>query len=330
MTLTPTARAANAINLTGHLDMSNTNATQGNLKLAADALDLTTYYDLFSGQKTAASTPAPQPSPHPASGPGAATSPDTQTNQLPLRNFTADATVGRLYLHEVDIANFQATTKIDGGHIMVNPFKLSLNGAPVNSTIDLDLGVPGYKYDLTFGAKSVPLAPLVNTFQPERKGQLGGTFTANANFKGVGTSGASLQKTLAGQFDLTSTNLNLSVVDVKSPVIKTIINVVATIPELVKNPEGALGSLVQGFSSKPSGSLTDELSKSPIDSILANGNAGSGKVNLKQASLQSSAFRAEANGTITPGASADKFGDSHPRICFAQPIHCPAHQSGLR
>jgi len=299
MTLTPTARAANAINLTGHLDMSNTNATQGNLKLAADALDLTTYYDLFGGQKTAATTPGSQPAPHPASSSGATTSSDTQTNQLPLRNFTADATVGRLYLREVDIANFQATTKIDGGHIVVNPFKLTLNGAPVNTTIDLDLGVPGYKYDLAFGAKSVPLAPLVNTFQPERKGQLGGTFTANANFKGVGTSGTSLQKTLAGQFDLASTNLNLSVVDVKSPVIKTIINVVATIPELVKNPEGALGSLVQGLSSKPSGSLTDELSKSPIDSILANGSAASGKVNLKQASIQSSAFRADANGTIT-------------------------------
>jgi hypothetical protein len=299
LALTPTARAANAINLTGHLDMSNTNATQGNLKIAADALDLTTYYDLFGGQKTSATTPASQPPPQPASSPGANTSSDTQTNQLPLRNFTAEATVGRLYLREVDIANFQATTKIDGGHIVVNPFKLTLNGAPVNSTIDLDLGVPGYKYDLAFGAKSVPLAPLVNTFQPERKGQLGGTFTANANFKGVGTSGAGLQKTLAGQFDLASTNLNLSVVNVKSPVIKTIINVVATIPELVKNPEGALGSLVQGLSNKPSGSLTDELSKSPIDSILANGNAGSGKVNLKQASIQSSAFRADANGTIT-------------------------------
>jgi uncharacterized protein involved in outer membrane biogenesis len=300
LALTPTARAANTINLTGHLDTSNTNATQGNLKLAADALDLTTYYDLFAGgQKTggAASSPAPQPASHPGST--TPTAPDTQTNQLPLRNFTLDATVGRLFLREVDIANFQATTKIDGGHVVVNPFKLSLNGAPVNSTIDVDLGVPGYKYDLAFGAKSVPLAPLVNTFQPERKGQLGGTFTANANFKGVGTSGASLQKTLAGQFDMASTNLNLSVADVKDPRIKLIINVVATLPELVKNPESAIGSLVQSFSGKSNGSLTDELSKSPINAILANGNAGSGKVNLQNASIQSSAFRADANGTIT-------------------------------
>jgi uncharacterized protein involved in outer membrane biogenesis len=297
LALAPTSKAANAINLTGHLEMTDANATQGNLKLAADALDLTSYYDLFGGQKSATTTSsAPQPAPRH----GPAINPDTQTNQLPLRNFTLNATVGRLYLREVDIANFQATTKIDGGHVVVNPFKLTLNGAPVNSTIDLDLGVPGYKYDLGFGAKGVPLAPLVNTFQPERKGQLSGTFTANANIKGIGTSGASLQKSLAGQFDMTSTNLNLAVDNIKDPRIKLIVNVVVALPELAKNPEGAIGSLIQGHSGKSNNaSATDELSKSPINSILANGNAGAGKVNLQQASIQGSAFRADANGTIT-------------------------------
>ena len=47
--LTPTARAANQINFSGHVDFSKTNAIQGNLKLAADSLDLTSYYDLFAG-----------------------------------------------------------------------------------------------------------------------------------------------------------------------------------------------------------------------------------------------------------------------------------------
>lgn len=299
--LTPTARATNAVNLTGHVDMSQTNAIQGNIKLAADSLDLTSYYDLFGGQQKAASPSrpqsAPQTSPAPAST-SAASAPDTQTNQLPFRNFTADAAVRRLYLREMEIADFQATTKIDGGHIALNPCKLTLNGAPVNSTVDLDLGVPGYQYALTFGAQAVPLAPLVNSFQPDRKGQLGGTFTANAKLNGVGTSGASLQKSLAGQFDLASTNLNLAVVDIKSPVIKTIVNVVATIPDLIKNPETAVGSLLQGLTGKTSGGLTDELSKSPINTIVASGTAAAGKVNLQQAAIQSAAFRAEATGTI--------------------------------
>ena len=283
--------------------MSDTNATQGNLKLAADSLDLTSYYDLFGGQKKAGSAPAGKPAPRAAST-SAPAAPETgaQTNQLPLRNFTADAVVHRLYLHEVDISDFQATTKIDGGHVVLNPCKLTLNGAPINANVDFDMGVPGYKYDLSFNAQSVPLAPLVDSFQPERKGQLGGTFTAQAKVNGIGTTGADLQRTLAGQFDMESTNLNLSVINIKSPIIKTIVNVVATIPDLLKNPAGAAGSLLQSLTGQTSGGLTDELSKSPINSIIAHGDAGSGKVNLKQAVVQSSAFRADATGTITLAA----------------------------
>lgn len=298
--LTPTARATNSVDLTGHVDMTDTNATQGNLKLAADSIDLTRYYDLFVGQQKPAPTPRrqPQPQAHPAASTAAA---GPQTNQLPLRHFTADVTVHHLYLREVDISDVQANTKIDGGHIVLDPCKLALNGAPMDATVDLDMGVPGYKYGLTFGANAVPLAPLVNSFEPDRKGQIGGTFSAQAKINGVGTDGASLQKTLAGNFDLTSTNLNLSVINIKSPILKTIINVVATIPELLKNPETTVSSLLGSLTGKSSsgGSLTDELSKSPINAIIARGNAGSGKVNLEQAMVQSSAFQADVTGTIT-------------------------------
>src|SRR5262249_991217 len=150
-------------------------------------------------------------------------------------NFTAEANIRRFYLHEMEIAELQMLTKLDGGAVTVNPCKLTLNGAPVNSTVNLDMGVPGYKYDLSFNAQAVPLAPLVDSFQPERKGQLGGTFSAQAKVTGTGTTGASLQKSLAGQFDVGSTNLNLQVVNIKSPVLKTLINVIAIIPELAKN-----------------------------------------------------------------------------------------------
>lgn len=295
--LTPTARATNSVNLTGRLDMSNTNAYQGNLKLAADSLDLTSYYDLFGGQQKPSAAAGKAPA-HPAPSAGTAST-GPQTNQLPLRNFTADATVRRLYLREVDISDFQTTAKIDGGHVVIQPCKLTLNGAPMSAAVDVDLGVPGYKYGLTFNARAVPLAPLVNSFEPERKGQLGGTFTAQAKINGVGTDGASLQKTLNGQFDMGSTNLNLSIVNIKSPVIKTVVNVVATLPELLKNPESAVGSLLGSLTGQTKGSLTDELSKSPINSIVARGNAGSGKVNLQQATIQSAAFQADASGTIT-------------------------------
>jgi hypothetical protein len=321
LALTPTSRATNAVDLTGHVDMSDTNATQGNLKLAADSLDLTSYYDLFGGQKPAASAPPTKPAP-PSVSTASSTQPETgaQTNQLPLRNFTAEAVIHHLFLHEVDISEFQLTTKIDGGHLVLNPCKLSLNGAPMDANVDFDMGVPGYKYQLGFNAQSVPLAPLVDSFQPERKGQLGGTFTAHAKVSGIGTSGADLQKSLAGQFSMESTNLNLSVINIKSPIIKTVVNVVATLPELLKNPAGAAGSFLQTLTGR-SGGLTDELSKSPINTITVRGDAGSGKVNLQQAVVQSSAFKAEANGTITLAAVLTNSAIQIPvSVSLSQPI----------
>jgi hypothetical protein len=304
LSLTPTALAANQVQLTGRVDMSNTNAIQGNLKLVADSLDLTTYYDLFgSQQKAAARQPAPatpQPSPAPAP-PGPEQEPPAK--KVPLQNFTAEADVGRLYLHEVVITNFQQITRIDGGHVVVNPFKLSVNGAPVNMLADMDMGVPGYKYDCSFNALAVPLAPLVNSFQPERKGQLSGTFTAVAKITGAGTTGASLQKNLQGNFDAGSTNLNLSVNNVRNPVLKTLVKVVTMIPELAKNPESAVGSLVSsltsGSGSGQKGGLSADVERSPIDQIVGKGTIGSGQVVLQQALVQSPAFQAKANGTVT-------------------------------
>jgi hypothetical protein len=303
VTLTPTSRAANQVQLTGQMDMSNTNAIQGNLKLAADSLDLTSYYDLFMGGKQTPGNAAT-----PATPVTARTSAPADQNKepdpikLPLSNFTAQASIGHLYLHEVEIADWQATTKIDGGHVVVNPFKLTLNGAPVNSTVDLDLSRPGWKYDLSLSALGIPLPPLVDTFQPERKGQVGGTTTVQGHISGAGITGASLQKNLNGQFNVNSTNLNLSVINIKSPLLKTLINVVAGIPELVKNPTSTVTSLLGGLTGKAgtSGGLADDLQRSPINAIIAQGTAGSGRIELQKAVVQSTAFQADAGGgTVT-------------------------------
>lgn len=299
LTLTPTQKAKNELNLTGHVDMTDTNGMQGNLKLAADSLDFTSYYDLFAGQNNK------EPEKKPASGHKQTTRPAAEAAQtptqaeaqkepdatkLPFRNFTAEVNIGHCYLREVEIANFQTTTKIDGGHVVVKPLQLALNGAPVNANLDLDMGVPGYKYDTSFGAQAIPLAPLVNSFAPDRKGDISGALTANAKLSGAGITGPSLQKTLAGQFDVTSTNLNLSVLKIHSKVLKTLVNVVAAIPELAS---GA------GVSALFKGGFSNELEKSPINAIDARGAIGSGKVDLQKAMVQSGAFEADAHGTVT-------------------------------
>ena len=51
LALTPTQRAKNVVKITGRLDQSQTNGMQGNLKVTADTLDITSYYDLVSGEK---------------------------------------------------------------------------------------------------------------------------------------------------------------------------------------------------------------------------------------------------------------------------------------
>jgi AsmA-like protein len=306
--LTPTTRATNQVQLTGRIDMSQTNATQGNIKLAADSLDFTSYYDLFARKSATTekqpSTSSPQPTPTPAA---AGLEKEPEPTKLPFRNFTADAVIGRFYLHEVQITNLQTTVKLDETHVTVNPCKLALNGAPVTMTTDLDLGVPGYKYDLSASARAIPLAPLVNTFQPENKGILSGTMTAEAKVTGAGTTGASLQKSLAGNFDIGSTNLNLAVENIPnkgvySRLLKTLVNAIVLIPDLARNPSANLlttaSSLLSGRSSTGSGTTANDLSKSPIDSIVLRGSMGAGQILIQQGTIQSPAFRADASGKI--------------------------------
>jgi hypothetical protein len=162
------------------------------------------------------------------------------------------------------------------------------------------LGVSGYKYNVTFNAQNVPLAPLVDTFQPSRAGQMEGTLAADAQISGAGVTGASLRKNLAGKFDLNMTNLNLSVVNVHSSILKSVINVVATIPELLSNPASAIASLFGGATGH--GGLMNQLEQSPIEVISVQATAGDGQVNLQSATVQSSAFEADATGGVTLNA----------------------------
>jgi hypothetical protein len=132
---------------------------------------------------------------------------------------------------------------------------------------------------------------------PDRKGQMGGTLTANAQVKGAGITGTGLQKNLTGQFAGGVTNLNLSVMDVHSAILKTLINVIATIPQLLSNPESAIVSWVDQLTGR-GGGLMDELKKSPIQVINAQIRAGGGRIDLPSASVQSTAFKADGQGGI--------------------------------
>lgn len=290
--LTPTGRGSNLVQFVAKIDMTKTNAMQGSMRLTADSMDLTKYYDIFettsAAEEAEASTTSTEGEPEPI--------------DVPLTNFVAEATINRLYLRELEITNMRATVRIDGPRIVVKPFQMSMNGSPMEASADVNVGVRGFQYQTAFSAKNVPFAPLVNTFSPENKGKMAGTLTAVGNVKGAGTTGASLQKNLVGDFDIATTNLNLQISNVESPLLKSVVNVIVILPELRKNPNAALGSLVGSVLGGGSRSTTpgwlDELTASPIDIIEARGRAAAGTAELQKAFVQSRAFQVETRGTV--------------------------------
>lgn len=304
--LSPTDLArTNAVNLTGRVDMTKTNAIQGNLKLTADTLDFTRYYDIFEPKTSTASTTGPVPAkPVASTRPGPApVEKEPEPVIMPFSNFVAEASIGKVYLREIQITNIQTTLKLDRAKVSMKPFQLALNGAPVTSTLDLDMGVPGYKYAFDVRAVQMPLAPVMNSFVPDRKDQVGGTLTGVGEIKGAGATGPNLAKNLSGKFDIGTTNLNLAIPTLRSKLMKTIINVIAVVPELKKNPNAALGTLTgalfgAGSSSQRTPGFTDELMNSPLDVIQARGTIGNGQVELTDSLVQSPAFQAGAHGTI--------------------------------
>ena len=237
------------------------------------------------------------PATAPQAGPASAADQEPPAIKLPLQNFTVAADIGRLYLREVAITNFQTTVKADGSRVTIKPLQFVLNGAPVNAAADLDLSVPGYKYNLALDADQVPFAPLVNSFHARPQRRIGRSVDGASQINGAGSTGANWQKNLAGQFNIGVTNLDLSVINVHSSILRSLLNVVATIPQLLSNPESAIVSLF-GQVTGQGGGLMNQLQQSPIEVIDAQGRAGGGQINLQQATVQSAAFEADAQGNI--------------------------------
>ncbi|MFM8359031.1 MAG: AsmA family protein, partial [Verrucomicrobiota bacterium] len=219
---------------------------------------------------------------------------------LPLRDLALELTVGRWYLREVEVRDWQTRLAVKDGTVRLDPLALSLNGAPVKGGGSIQLSVPGYRYDLNLRADAVPMTPLVDSFLPERKGQLGGTAGLRLDLRGAGLTGASLRQNLSGQYEASMTNLNLSVGNVQSAVLRTVLNVVLALPELIRNPGAAVGSLVGRLVGGAPGSAgwVHQFSAAPIEAITLAGRAGGGVVELQQARVLSAAFDLRSQGIV--------------------------------
>ena len=265
--LTPTDRAANELSLVGSVDFSDMDAITGKLALTSAALDATRYYDLFDSNTQKAGDRNPQS----ATTNTVAASKEPDAVKLPFRNFVAEATIGRFYLREVDAANLQATLAVNGSRVLLKPFQLTLNNAPITATADVDLGMPGYKYDLSFNANGVPIEPLANSFSPDYRGKAQGRLIAGINVKGAGVTGANLRNTLAATADLNFTNANIQITGKSMKKVVGVISIALNAPELLS---------------------------SPLDYVTTRIRAGEGKIEVSSFVAQSAVLHAESQGTI--------------------------------
>ena len=275
--LTPTPRGKNVATLTGDLDLSKTNALKCGFKLASESMDVTPFFDLFTGgSKTNAA--APTQSSAPVNAPAAAAGPQKEPAavKLPIELFTLDATLGKFFLREVAAENFVAGLKITGSKVEVPSLQFTLNGAPIKAGLKLDLGVPGFDYDLSASATNVPVKPFANSFVAMLKDRIDGAFNLDAKVKGAGITGLSLQKTLSGALGLSVTNANLRV-----------------------NDPGQKKGILTMLTGLLANTLNiRELQDQPIMDIVATAKLGGGRIDLTEARIRSSSLEASCVGSI--------------------------------
>jgi hypothetical protein len=282
VTLVETPRTkTNQVELTGRLDLTQTNALDGALKLTADTLDVTPYYDLVANQPAAAQPTPTSPStspPPPKTGTNAPAEPGPI--KLPVRDLVLDTRIRRLWLREIEGSNVQATVKVQQSHVLIQPMTLSMNGAPVSSDVDLDLSVPGWRYKLGLNAAGLPLEPLANSFSPDYRGRAKGEVFADVKIDGAGVTGASLRKSLGGHLGLSFTNADIQII----------------------------GPRLRGFLVPIAAAINaPALLNSPLRWVACDAQMGTGKINLTQLALVSPAFAAATKGDLS---IADNLGAS--------------------
>ncbi|MHC1766094.1 MAG: AsmA family protein [Verrucomicrobiia bacterium] len=271
--LTPTQQSGNELLAMGRLDMRATNATPSQLTIHSDSLDLTPYYALLAGAPEAPASPgapAGTTGPQPAAA-AAAKQVEPEPVTLPVQQLTATLGIRQLFLKEVAITNLNLNAQVNRGEVTIKPATMLVNGGLVSGTAVLNLGVPGYAYEMSFMADRVPIEPLSNTFTTNSPGQYTGDLIARAELKGAGTTGPSLQKHLTGNATLNLTNMHYEIVGRKAKRLIEPIALVLRVPELTQTP---------------------------INWIAAQLQVGNGQIALEQFKVQSQAFFAESSGSI--------------------------------
>ncbi len=280
LALSPTPRGKNQLLLTGRADLANTNAYQAAFKVSAESLDVTPFYDLFdSAQKKAAAA-------QPVTPPPPASNVEPEAMKLPLRQTSLDVNIGKFFLRDVAISNIVMAAKVDNNRVTVKPLSLVMNGAGLSASVDANLGVKGYQYDVALKTDRIQLEPLITTFAAAiPQGAIKGEALANIAIRGAGITGESLQKNLQG-------NVNFSVT-----------NAIIQLSQLTGEPKTALGRLGKSITSGvlayigPMVGIPD-IMRAPVDYVVVDTSVGNGTVNLNKVVAHSPVVMVDARGII--------------------------------
>ncbi len=306
--LPATARARNQLQVSGQVDTSQTNAYVGEVNVQSDGLDLTPLYTIFAGGAKSTNAPAPKAPAAVAAKPAGPEQPLT----LPFKNFNLNVKIDQFHLGEITASNLVTTLNLAGNKATLQPTAITLNGAPVKARGTIDLGVPGYGYDLDLQAGAIPMAPFANTFSPATKGQIHGEILAAAQIKGAGTSGLDLQKNLVGQMSMVVTNANITQLKQIQKFVLPAVKIVFLFKQLSSMekataatslvgaltqkfaPNSAAGQYITMMADKLDGGKSDE----SLGTIILKLQAAGGSIDFKQFSASNSTFMVYGAGNI--------------------------------
>ena len=294
-----TERARNELVLSGHVDLATNKPSPSTLTLKSDGLDLYPLYRLLAGDPA---KPAATNSPAAPATAATAAAGEPEPVTLPLSRLTVDLDIAKVYLGTVLAEKWKGHLEVSNSAITLKPFELSLNGTPVAFTALANLGVKGWQYDVNLTAVDLDVAPFVDTFRPAYKGKILGRLSTEAAFKGAGITGLGFQKNLTGKFNIHSTNLNIDLAGLQDAKKRQA-------AQLISKPKDGVLSLIGrafgGFGSSTTPGWYEEISRSPVDTVIFRGDAAGGRLVVQEGLVQSPVLRAQPTGTITFAPALD-------------------------
>lgn len=225
-----TKASVNQIALSGNIDSGSPEGLVGSLKLLAQKLDVTPVLDYLESpdsQSTAKTEDAPADS---------APAEDPAPMDLPVKLVTANLKIDEFYARQIKVTKWITDVRVEKNRIQVEPLKLSLNGAEVTGHSNLDLSVPGFRYDVGLKTAGMPVGPFVASVVPSLAGVGDGKLDLNLEVDGEGMTGTKLRKHLKGKATVSFAGANIELLDFWKKFFLTPVAIVLRIPAILDSP----------------------------------------------------------------------------------------------